>query len=227
MLLGNRLGNETGMLGNFEQRYPGYTIEFGGVQEEQRKSYSSLGAAFLLAVLIIFTILASQFKSYVQPLIVMMTIPFAFIGVIFGLLVTGLSFSLNTMISVVALAGVVVNNAIIMIDFINQEREKGADRWHAIVNSGSARLRPIILTTATTVAGMLPLVFSGDPSAQVWRPMAVSFTFGLLFATLLTLFVIPVIYSMVDSFFGKFKMTRFTEHLKFNDAMEECKPAED
>lgn len=220
LLFGGRFGNEAGLLEGFSQRFPGYSIEAGGIQEEQRKSYSSLYQLFALALLVIFTILASQFRSYVQPLVVMMTIPFAFIGVVLGLLVTGLPFSLNTMISVVALAGVVVNNAIILIDFINQEREKGVDRWHAIVNSGSARLRPIILTTATTAVGMLPLVFSTDPSSQAWRPLAVSFTFGLLFATFLTLFVIPVIYSMVDSFFGKFGATRFKEHTKFKDAME-------
>ncbi|MDD2331279.1 MAG: efflux RND transporter permease subunit [Candidatus Cloacimonetes bacterium] len=222
LLMGNKLTGEKGMLDGFSQRFPGYSLESGGVQEEQRKSYTSLYKLFALALLVIFTILASQFKSYVQPLIVMMTIPFAFIGVIFGLLVTGLPFSLNTLISVVALAGVVVNNAIILIDFINTEREKGSDRWHAIINSGSARLRPILLTTTTTVAGMLPLVFSSDPSAQSWRPLAVSFTFGLLFATFLTLFIIPVIYSMVDSFFGKFGMTRFKEHSKFSEVME-CK----
>jgi multidrug efflux pump subunit AcrB len=222
ILLGNKLKGTEGIFSNFERKYPGYTIESGGVQEEQRKSYSSLFKLFILALMLIFTILASQFKSYVQPLIVMMTIPFAFIGVILGLLVTGLPFSLNTLISVVALAGVVVNNAIILIDFINTEREKGVDRWHAIINSGSIRLRPIILTTATTVAGMLPLVFSTDPSAQAWRPLAVSFTFGLLFASFLTLFIIPVIYSMVDSFFGRFHMTRFSEHTKFAEAVD-CK----
>ncbi|PKN71150.1 MAG: hypothetical protein CVU50_10490 [Candidatus Cloacimonetes bacterium HGW-Cloacimonetes-3] len=222
ILLGNKLKGEEGVISNFEQRFPGYTLESGGVQEEQRKSYSSMFKLFVLALMLIFTILASQFKSYVQPLIVMMTIPFAFIGVVLGLLITGLPFSLNTLISVVALAGVVVNNAIILIDFINTEREKGTDRWHAIINSGSIRLRPIILTTATTVAGMLPLVFSTDPSAQAWRPLAVSFTFGLLFASFLTLFIIPVIYSMVDSFFGRFHMTRFSEHTKFNDAVD-CK----
>ncbi len=225
MLFGNKVRGTDGMMPNFEQRYPGYTVDFGGIQEEQNKSYSSLGRAFLLALLLIFTILASQFRSYVQPLIVMMTIPFAFIGVIIGLLVTGLSFGLNTLISVVALAGVVVNNAIILIDFINQERDKGVDRWHAIINSGAVRLRPIILTTTTTVAGMLPLVFSTDPSSQSWRPLAVSFTFGLLFASVLTLFLIPVIYSMVDSFFGKFGMTRFQEHSKFTEVID-CKTTE-
>jgi len=219
-LRGDKLRGTKGSLSNFEQRFPGYTMEFGGIQEQQKKSYTTLGYGFLIALLAIFAILASQFRSYVQPLIVMTTIPFAFIGVVFGLLVTRLSFSLNTMLSVVALAGVVVNNAILLIDFINNEREKGTDRWHAIIESGSARLRPIILTTVTTVAGMLPLVFSSDPSSQAWRPLAVSFVFGLTFATLLTLFVIPVMYSAVDSFFGKFKMTRFSEHTKFKDAID-------
>lgn len=222
MLLGDKLKGKSGSLQNFEKRYPGYTIEFGGVQEEQRKSYASLGSAFLIALLIIYTILASQFRSYVQPLIVMTTIPFGFIGVIIGLVVTGLPFSVNTLISVIALAGVVVNNAILLIDFINQERERGVDRWHAIIQSGSVRLRPIIMTTGTTIAGMLPLVFSQSPSTQAWRPLAVSFTFGLAFATFLTLFIIPVIYSMVDSFFGKFGMERFQEHSKFTEAMD-CK----
>ncbi|MCB5253846.1 MAG: efflux RND transporter permease subunit, partial [Candidatus Cloacimonetes bacterium] len=226
LLSGGRIGSDGGYLDGFSQRFPGYSYEYGGVQEEQRKSYSSLARLFLLAILIIYTILASQFRSYVQPVVVMMTIPFAFIGVIFGLLVTGLPFSLNTLISVVALAGVVVNNAIILIDFINQEREKGVDRWNAIVNSGSVRLRPIILTTATTVAGMLPLVFSTDPSSQAWRPLAVSFTFGLLFASMLTLFIIPVIYSIVDSFFGRFGLTRFKEHSKFSEVMD-CKQQDD
>ncbi len=221
ILTGSRFA-EDGLLADFSQRFPGYSYEFGGVQEEQRKSYASLARLFVLAILLIYTILASQFRSYVQPLIVMMTIPFAFIGVIFGLLITGLPFSLNTLISVVALAGVVVNNAIILIDFINQERDKGLDRWNAIIKSGSVRLRPIILTTTTTVSGMLPLVFSTDPSSQAWRPLAVSFTFGLLISSVLTLFIIPVIYSMVDSFFGKFGMTRFSEHSKFSEVIE-CK----
>ncbi len=222
LLVGDKLRGTPGLLQNFEQRYPGYSIEFGGMQEEQNRSYASLYRAFLVAILIIYTILASQFRSYVQPLIVMSTIPFGFIGVIFGLLVTGLPFSLNTLISVVALAGVVVNNAILLIDFINQERERGTDRWHAIVQSGSLRLRPILMTTGTTIAGMLPIVFSSSTSNQAWRPMAVTFTFGLAFSTLLTLFIIPVIYSMVDSFFGRFGLTRFSDHGKFRDVME-CK----
>jgi multidrug efflux pump subunit AcrB len=157
-----------------------------------------------LAILVIFTILAAQFKSYIQPLIVMTTVPFAFIGVILGLLLTGLPFSLNTLISVIALAGVVVNNSLLMVDFINQERAQGTDKWHSIVWAGSVRLRPILLTTITTIAGMLPIVFSQAKASQPWRPLAVCFTFGLAFATVLTLFIIPCIYSLVDCIFGRF-----------------------
>jgi len=220
LLTGDKLKGKSGLLEDFTQRFPGYTMEFGGVREEQRKSYASLYQAFIVALLIIYTILASQFRSYVQPLIVMTTIPFGFIGVILGLILTGLPFSVNTLISVIALSGVVVNNAILLIDFINHEREKGVDRWHAIISAGSVRLRPIIMTTGTTIVGMLPLVFSTSPSTQAWRPLAVSFTFGLAFATFLTLFIIPCIYSMVDSFFGTLHMERFSEHTQYKDAME-------
>lgn len=219
-LMGNQFTGTKGKLSDFGQRYPGYIMEFGGSQQEQSKSYNSLYRAFLIALLLIFTILAAQFRSYVQPLIVMITIPFAFIGVIIGLLVTGLPFSLTALISVVALAGVVVNNSLILVDFINRGREEGLDRWHAIINAGSVRLRPILLTTVTTVSGMLPLVFSTSTASQGLRPLAVTFTFGLLFSTVLTLFVIPIIYSVVDSIFGRIKGGRFKEHTSFEEAFK-------
>ncbi|MBP7563482.1 MAG: efflux RND transporter permease subunit [Candidatus Cloacimonetes bacterium] len=142
-LVGNKFGSEKGVLSNFEQRFPGYQIEFGGVVEQQNQSYRSLFRALIVALLLIFTILAAQFKSYVQPLVVMITIPFGFIGVILGLLITRLPFSMNTVISFVALSGVVVNAALILVDFINKEREKGVDRWHSLINAGATRLRPI------------------------------------------------------------------------------------
>ena len=218
ILTGNRLTGEKGTLSNFNQRFPGYQIDFGGVVEEQRKSYNSLYLAFGIAILIIFAILATVFKSYVQPLIVMTTIPFSFIGVILGLLLTGLPFSLGTLVAVVALAGVVVNDSLVLVDFVNKEREKGVDRWNSLINAGSIRLRPIILTTVTTIFGVMPMVLSTSRAASDWKPVAVSIIFGLAFATLLTLFVIPVIYSLVDSLFGKLKLTRFEEHKSY----EEC-----
>ncbi|MFA6721565.1 MAG: efflux RND transporter permease subunit, partial [Candidatus Cloacimonadaceae bacterium] len=159
LLMGDRLRGTKGMLSSFEQRFPGYTMEFGGIREQQTESYTSLAYGFLIALLAIFAILASQFRSYVQPLIVMATIPFAFIGVVFGLLVTGLSFSLNTMLSVVALAGVVVNANIVLIDTFNQLRRDGIPTDEAALRTGAQRLRPVLLTSVTTVLALVPMVF--------------------------------------------------------------------
>ena len=219
ILFGNKIKKIDGKLANFEKKFPGYILENGGQAEEQKKSYTSLMYAFIVALFLVFAILATQFKSYVQPLIVMLTIPFSFIGVIFGLLVTRLPFSLNTMISVVALAGVVVNDSLVLVDFVNKERELGMDRWHSLINAGVTRLRPILLTTITTIFGMAPMIISTSTATQDWKPMAVSISFGLAFATILTLVVIPVIYSLVDSLFGRLGITRFKTHISFEEAM--------
>ena len=219
-LRGNSLTGEKGILSGFSERFPGYQIEYGGQAEEQAKTNNSLYFALAVALLLVFTILATQFKSAVQPLIVMATLPFAFIGVVFGLLVTGLPFSMMTMISVVALAGVVVNDALFLVDFVNRERANGVDRWNSLINAGSIRLRPIIMTTVTTIAGFMPIMLSSSSTTSDYKPMAVSIAFGLAFATVLTLFVIPVIYSLVDSLFGKLGMTRFKTHEKYEDCVD-------
>lgn len=221
MLIGSRVRGIEGILSGFEGRFPGYQLEFGGIQEQQARSYRSLYLAFIVALLLVYTILATQFRSYVQPFIVMMTIPFAFIGVVFGLVITQLPFSLNTFVAVIALAGVVVNNSIILVDFVNKERDKGVDMWNSLINAGSVRIRPILLTTITTIAGLVPMMLSTDRSAVTWKPMAVSIAFGLAFATILTLFLIPTIYSLIDTIFGKLKITRFKTHHKFDEI--ECK----
>ena len=219
-LRGNSITGAKGILSGFTERFPGYQIEYGGQAEEQAKTNNSLYLALAVALLLVFTILATQFKSAVQPLIVMITIPFAFIGVIFGLLITRLPFSMMTMISVVALAGVVVNDALVLVDFVNRERANGEDRWNSLINAGSIRLRPIIMTTVTTIAGFLPIMLSSSSITSDYKPMAVSIAFGLAFATVLTLFVIPVIYSLVDSLFGKLGMTRFKTHERYEDCVD-------
>jgi len=219
-LRGNLITGTKGILSGFTERFPGYQIEYGGQAEEQAKTNNSLYLALAVALLLVFTILATQFKSAVQPLIVMITIPFAFIGVIFGLLITRLPFSMMTMISVVALAGVVVNDALVLVDFVNRERANGEDRWNSLINAGAIRLRPIIMTTVTTIAGFLPIMLSSSSITSDYKPMAVSIAFGLAFATVLTLFVIPVIYSLVDSLFGKLGMTRFKTHERYEDCVD-------
>ncbi len=203
-LKGSKVKNTEGVLSDFEEKYPGYKLEYGGIEKQQSETYSKLGLAFIVAVLMIFTILATQFKSYVKPLIVMSALPFAFIGVTLGLFVTGLSFSMMTMIAVLALAGVVVNDSLVLVDFINKEREAGRDRWNSLINAGAIRLRPIIMTTVTTIAGFMPMILSDSVATADWKPMAVAIAFGLGFATVLTLFLVPVLYSFEDSVKAKF-----------------------
>jgi len=220
MLRGNKLTGQKGMLENFKDKFPGYQLEYGGVTEQQSEVYGSLYFALLIAILLIFTILATKFNSYVQPFIVMLTIPFAVIGVIFGLVITGLPFSMMTLIAVVALVGVVVNDSLVLVDFVNKEREHGIDRWNSLINAGTVRLRPILMTTVTTIAGFMPIIVSTSSASQDWKPMAVSIAFGLAFATLLTLLVIPVVYSLIDSLFGKLGITRFKTHKSFEECVE-------
>ena len=222
ILKGNEITGEVGILSNFSQNFTGYKLEYGGTAEEQKKVYNSLYLAGLIALLMIFTILATQFKSYIQPLIVMFAIPFGLIGVIFGLIITGLPFSMMTMISVVALAGIVVNDSLVLVDFVNRERENGVDRWNSLINAGVIRFRPIMMTTITTIAGFLPIIFSSSDTISDYKPMAVSIAFGLAFATLLTLLVIPVVYSILDSIFFHLKMTRFQAGHKSREECLDC-----
>jgi multidrug efflux pump len=217
LLFGNKVKNIPGLLENFDRDNPGYKLEIGGMKAERDKSFNSLYAAFLVALLVIYMILGTQFKSYIKPVVVMITIPFAFIGVIIGLLVTNTPFSVLSMIAVVALSGIVVNDSIVFVDFIIKERDKGIDRWNSLINAGRTRLRPIILTTLTTIFGLMPMIISQSESVKMWKPMAVSISFGLGFATILTLLVLPVVYSFVDGISCK---CRGTERMKFADALK-------
>ncbi|MDA8611328.1 efflux RND transporter permease subunit [Candidatus Pacebacteria bacterium] len=166
------------------------SVSFGGESEDIKESFTSLGLAMIVGILMIIGLLVWQFNSYRQPILVVITIPLALIGVFAGLAISGQPLSFPGFIGVVALSGIVVNNAIILIDSINSNRRAGQEKVEAIISSAKSRLQPIILTTITTVAGLLPLAL-GDPS---WAPLAVSIVFGLLFSTVLTLFVLPITY---------------------------------
>ncbi|HEY5648142.1 MAG TPA: efflux RND transporter permease subunit, partial [Nitrospiria bacterium] len=145
--------------GDLSLRDPGYDLVFGGEAEEQRKSVGSLLRAYAIAILVIYMILGGLFKSFLQPFVVMFAVPFGIIGVIIGHFVMGQELSLLSMIGMVALSGVVVNDSLLLVDFINRAREKGENRWRSIIDSGRTRLRPILLTTLTTVLGLLALSF--------------------------------------------------------------------
>ncbi len=172
----------------------GYKYELGGEIESSGQANASIGEKMPLAFLIIILLLVLQFNSIRLPIIVLTTIPLGLIGVVFGLLVARSYFGFMTLLGVVSLAGIVVNNAIVLLDRIKYEiTEKGLEPARAVIEASQRRLRPILLTTATTIGGLLPLWLGGGP---MWKPMAIAIIFGLLFSTLLTLGVVPVLYSM-------------------------------
>ncbi len=184
-------------LGKWSVKYPAYRFTLGGEYTKTSESFASLTRAFFVAILVIYMILGAQFKSFIQPLIIMFTVPFSFIGVIIGLLVNGDPFSLVAFIAVVGLTGIVVNDSLILVDFINTRRDTGTSKWRAIVKSGVIRMRPIMLTTITTIFGLLPMALGVGGKSNVWGPMANSIIWGLAFASLLTLFFIPALYSIL------------------------------
>ena len=183
-------------MSNPDSKVSGLKISVGGNVDEQNKSFKSLCSAFLTAVLLIYLVLATKFRSYLQPLIVMLTIPFSFIGVIAGLILTGTSFSVISFISIAGLSGIVVNDSLILVEFINKEKKKGNNKTDSLVIAGKNRLRPIFLTTITTILGLIPMLISTSDAVYMWKPMAICISFGLSFGTVLTLLVIPVVYSV-------------------------------
>jgi len=190
---------------NLGKRYPGYSLSFEGEEKDRRESLQSLFAAFWVALLMIYVILASLFKSFVQPVVVMFTVPFSFIGVVFGFFVAGQPLGLMCLIGVVALAGIVVNDSIVMVDFINRRRAEGMPRDEAVRDAGRVRFRPIILTSVTTIFGLLPLAFLARGQAAFLSPLAIAIVWGLLFATVLTLIVIPCTYTILDDIINAVK----------------------
>ncbi len=177
---------------------PGYYLEFGGEFKEMQEAFLVIAGAFALATLLVYMVMASQFESFAHPFIIMFTIPLAAIGVAGGLLISGKPVSLAILIGVVILAGIAVNNGIVMIDYINRLRRSGADPREAIVEGSVTRLRPVLITALTTILGMMPMALSTSAGSEMRSPLAVAVAGGLTATTLLTLFVVPIIYSLVN-----------------------------
>jgi multidrug efflux pump subunit AcrB len=178
-------------------RYSGLQYDLEGQEKRTRESIDSLKRGFILAIMGIFLLLASQFKSYIQPVIIMMAIPFGLIGAIAGHLIMGLHITMISMFGIVALTGIVVNDSLILIDFINRSVRQGEEIHIAVLASGKSRFRPVLLTSVTTIAGLFPLLLEKSFQAQFLIPMAVSISFGLFAATLLTLLYVPALYLIV------------------------------
>ena len=180
------------------KRYPGYRLDYRGEFAEFRDAFSSLAGLFALGVFIIFLLLTAQFKSLIQPFIILFTIPFAFVGAVVGLIAIRSPFSIMTLYGIVALAGIVVNDSIVLIDFINKRRLAGAGRWRAVMKGGALRLRPVLLTSITTIAGLLPMALGIGGGSEVWAPLANTIVWGLSAATFMTLFLVPALYAIAD-----------------------------
>jgi HAE1 family hydrophobic/amphiphilic exporter-1 len=176
---------------------PDMTFSITGQNEEWERSKGSLYLALGLSLFLVYVIMAAQFESLLQPLIIMIAIPLAFFGSVVGLWLLGLSVSIVVFLGLIVLAGIVVNNAIVLVDYANTLRARGLALHEAVVQAGAVRLRPILMTTATTVLGLLPMALGLGDGAEIRTPMAVTVIFGLISSSVLTLIVIPSIYYLV------------------------------
>lgn len=176
----------------------GITARVSGQNQEMQSSFRSMQFALLLAVFLVYIVMASQFESFLHPFVILLSVPLAAIGAVLALFLTGTTINVVVFIGLIMLAGIVVNNAIVLIDLINQLRAKGVDRREAILQAGRSRLRPILMTTLTTVLGLLPMAIGLGEGAEVRTPLAITVIGGLSVSTLLTLVVIPVMYELLD-----------------------------
>lgn len=184
-------------------RPPGYIIQSGGQQQDMAESFSSLALALMLALLLVYMVMAGQFESLMYPFCIMFSIPISATGVVLSLLLTGRAFSMPAFIGVIMMSGIVVNNAIVLVDYINTLKKRGLKRDDAIVAAGPVRLRPILMTALTTMFALVPLALGLGEGSETQAPMATVVIGGLLVSTFLTLVIVPVIYSSLDDAGGK------------------------
>ena len=176
----------------------GITYSVTGQSEDMQQSFNSLIFAFTLAVFLVYIVMASQFESLLHPFVILFTVPMGLIGAVWALFLTGTTVNAVAFIGLILLAGIVVNNAIVLVDAINKARQRGLNKLDAIVVAGRTRLRPILITSISTILGLVPMAWGLGEGAEIRRPMAITVIGGMMVATFLTLFVIPVLYSLLD-----------------------------
>ncbi|MFA9454180.1 MAG: efflux RND transporter permease subunit, partial [Candidatus Aminicenantaceae bacterium] len=177
---------------------PGYRVVFSGEQEEMQRSFRSLIFAFVLATLLVYMIMAAQFESLKHPLLILFTLPMGLCGAIWALLITGQTLNVISVIGMVMLAGIVVNDAIVKVDYTNQLRRSGMGVRESIMQASQVRLRPILMTTVTTTLGLFPMSLGLGKGSELQQPLAISVIGGLLLATFLTLILIPMAYEIAE-----------------------------
>ena len=192
----------------------GIAVKMSGAYEEQQESFADMGVLLVLVIILTYIVMAAQFESFRDPLIIMVSLPFAFTGVFLALWMTDTSLSLIALIGAVMLVGIVVKNGIVLIDYINLNIERGMSVMRAVVSGGKSRLRPILMTTITTILGMTPMAIGIGDGSEIWQPMGVSIIGGLTLSTILTLIVIPTIYTSLKV--RDIKRTRRAHIKEFN-----------
>ena len=188
----------TELAAELEQEFPDLRVSLEGEAREQRESFGSLTTGLIFVLMVIYALLAIPFKSYLQPLLVMVVIPFGVVGGVLGHMLMGMSLSVMSYMGMLALIGVVVNDSLVLVDWVNRQRAKGIELFEAVKGAGLARFRAVILTSLTTFFGLIPLIFETSTQAQFLIPMAVSLGYGILFATIVTLILIPVNYLVLE-----------------------------
>ncbi|MBN2525183.1 MAG: efflux RND transporter permease subunit [Deltaproteobacteria bacterium] len=190
------------ILPNLLKKYSGMKWEMAGEQREQMEAFSALGINFIIALVVMFALIAIPFRSYIQPIIIMTAIPFGFVGAILGHLLMGYNLSFISVMGIVALAGVVVNDSLVLVDAINVKRRSGESAFESVIHGGARRFRPILLTSLTTFLGLAPMITESSIQARFLIPMAISLGFGVLFSTLITLMLVPALYMIVEDGLG-------------------------
>jgi hydrophobic/amphiphilic exporter-1 (mainly G- bacteria), HAE1 family len=201
----------------------GVMVQISGAIKEQMEAFMDIAMLIMLSLILVYLIMASQFESLKMPFIIMFSIPFAFSGVAIALFITDTTLSVISAIGAVMLIGIVVKNAIVLVDFINLMRERGNELYEAIAISGRSRLRPVIMTSATTILGMLPLAMSKGSGSELWSPMGVSVIGGLIFSTIVTLVLVPVVYAIFSKHGERNKNLAVYSELYFMNTDEENK----
>ena len=181
-----------------QPKYPSVVFEVGGEQEERNSSFVSLGIGLLFSCFVIYGLLAIPLKSYLQPAVIMSVIPFGAVGAIVGHYVLDVQLMFFSALGIVALAGVVVNSSLVLVDYANRQRREGMDALSAICIAAVTRFRPIILTSVTTFVGLIPLMTTFNPATYPFLPIAISLAWGVLFATVITLLLVPCLYMMIE-----------------------------
>ena len=203
------------IIDNLDEIPQGITLYVGGNYEDQQESFSSLIALLLLSLMLVYIVMAAQFESFKMPFIIMLSIPFAFTGVVLALLMTNTTLSIVAALGGVMLVGIVTKNGIVLIDFINLMRERGIRLYDAIAGACRSRLRPVLMTSLTTILGMVPMAMSTGDGSETWRPMGIAVIGGMVFSTIITMIIVPAVYAAMDRSGSRDKKKTLAKQFKF------------